>query len=347
MTSSISLQGNERNTLLDYYRRHSDPAVRLRAQIILLLADGFTWITIAAVLYCSSRTIARWQRCFHDGRVDALLGKTPGRRAKHTACILAALVDWVTSKVPSDFGFFRSRWCCATLVLLLGRVHHLHVSRETVRRSLHSVEMVWRRPRPVLKRRDPERQGILQRLRTLLRDLPANEVVVFQDEVDVATNPKIGSMWMRRGHQAEVETPGDNAKRYLAGSLNWRTGTVIATPGEKRDAKLFVAHLDELRRRLRRYKKIHVICDNAKFHESWPVAEFLYQHGDRVVLHFLPKYAPECNPIERVWWHLHDEITRNHRCKDIEALLDRVFAWLDGRNPFQIEGSVYPHAKAG
>jgi len=108
-----------------------------------------------------------------------------------------------------------------------------------------------------------------------------------------------------------------------------------------------VAHLHELRRRLRRYKKIHVILDNAKFHESWPVAEFMYQYGDRVVLHFLPKYAPECNPIERVWWHLHDEITRNHRCPDIECLLDRVFRWLDGRNPFQVEGSVYPPAKAG
>src|SRR5579859_2450882 len=85
MTASISLQGDERNTLLDYYRHHPDPALRLRAHIILLLADGFAWATIAAVLYCSSRTIARWQRRFHEGRVDALLGKTPGRTSKRTA----------------------------------------------------------------------------------------------------------------------------------------------------------------------------------------------------------------------------------------------------------------------
>ena len=47
-----------------------------------------------------------------------------------------------------------------------------------------------------------------------------DEIAVFQDEVDVNTNPKIGCMWMRRGEQAEVETPGNNQKRYLAGSLN-------------------------------------------------------------------------------------------------------------------------------
>jgi putative transposase len=350
MPASISLHPDERNTLLDYYRHHADPALRLRAHIILLLDDGLTWMAITAVLYCSSRTIARWQQRFARGRVEALFGHTPGRPTGRTAGLILVLVHWVTRKVPADFGLLRSRWCCATLVLLLARIHHVHVSRETVRRCLHAAqpELVWRRPRPVLKRQDPQRHTILQGLRTLLRDLPADEVAVFEDEVDVATNPKIGCMWMPKGRQAEVVTPGDNTKRYVAGSLNWRTGAMIATTGAKRDAALFVAHLHELRRRLRRYKKIHVICDNAKFHESFAVAEFLYRHGDRVVLHFLPKYAPECNPIERVWWHLHDEITRNHRCGDIDALLDRVFAWLAGRTPFQVEGSVYPPAaKAG
>ena len=64
-----------------------------------------------------------------------------------------------------------------------------------------------------------------------------------------------------------------------------------------RDAELFVRHLEDLCRRLRRYRKIHVICDNAKSHTSWAVQEFYAQHFDRIEFHFLPKYAPECNPI--------------------------------------------------
>ena len=32
---------------------------------------------------------------------------------------------------------------------------------------------------------------------------------------------------MRKGQQAAVETPGNNEKRYLAGSIHWRTGQVI------------------------------------------------------------------------------------------------------------------------
>jgi transposase len=224
------------------------------------------------------------------------------------------------------------------------------VSRETVRRCLRRAELVWRRPRPVLRPQDPRRTQKLRAIRAVLRDLPADETAAFADEVDVNTNPKSGALWMRRGQQAEVETPGTNVKRYLAGSLHWRTGELILSPpGTRRNADLFLAHLDELRRRFRRYRVIHVICDNARFHDPArcrKVREYLRRCGHRVRLHFLPTYAPETNPIERVWWHLHEEVTRNHRCRDIDDLLDLVFRWLTLGSHFAVETSLYDTAKA-
>ena len=122
----------------------------------------------------------------------------------------------------------------------------------------------------------------------------------------------------------------------------WRTGALITTVGAKRDGALFVRHLEELCRRLRRYKVIHVICDNAKFHgDCWAVWEFLYRQRGRVVLHFLPKYAPELNPIERVWWRLHEAITRNHQCQTLEELVDLALAWLTDRKSFTVQDKAY------
>ncbi len=89
-----------------------------------------------------------------------------------------------------------------------------------------------------------------------------------------------------------------------------------------------------------------MICDNAKFHACHRVQAYLAAHGDRIVMHFLPKYAPETNPIERIWWHLHEEITRNHRCESMDELLDLVFDWLDGRGPFKVEDDVYQRRAA-
>jgi putative transposase len=342
LMNSITLQAEERKALLDHLRTQPDPQRRLRAHIILLLADGYTWAVIGAVLYCSSRTIARWKDRFEQGRVEALLGLPHGSPGRLKACWLALVVGWLTSLSPRHFGFFRSRWSCELVALLLGKLHAVHVSRETVRRWLRQANFVWRRPRPVLKRKDPRRQEILQGLRQLLLHLPQDETVVFQDEVDISLNPKIGCMWMPKGKQAEVETPGDNKKCYLAGSLHWRTGTLIATRGPKRDGALFSRHLDELRQRLRRYKKIHLILDNAKFHyESQPLYEFLGEHSDRFVFHFLPKYAPELNAIERIWWVLHEQITRNHQCKSLEELVELVFTWLADRKRFKVEDKEY------
>jgi len=115
---------------------------------------------------------------------------------------LEVLLEWLLEKSPEDFGYFRSRWSCDTLAEVLAWEKDIHVSAETVRRALHRANFVWRRPRPVLGRQDDEYEPKLQRIRDLLESLPPNETAVFQDEVDVHLNPKIGSCWMPCGEQS-------------------------------------------------------------------------------------------------------------------------------------------------
>ena len=91
-----------------------------------------------------------------------------------------------------------------------------------------------------------------------------------------------------------------------------------------------------------------MLSSSAIFHKPErckKVQEYLAEWGHRIVLHFLPTHAPETNPIERVWWHLHEEITRNHRCGSIEELLELIFGWLDADPCFEIETSLYDDAR--
>jgi putative transposase len=352
MDGSIVLGSSRRKRLLEIYRGGKElhhPQVRLRAHIILLLSQGHSWALISSVLLCSTATIGRWKDRFESGGVDALLEENRGKSATLLAGRGWLLVFWVKALTPRRFGYFRSRWCCATLALVLYNTHGVKASAETVRRCLHNEDLAWRRPRPVPGKLDPRREYKLRKIRELLKYLPENEAAVFQDEVDLNLNPEIGCAWMGRGEQAEVVTPGTNVKRYLSGSMSWRSGELVVTRGVKRNAELFVGHLDDLRRTFRRYKKIHVICDNARFHTaagSRLVGEYLAEHGERVVLHYLPAYSPQHNPIERVWWHLREEITRNHTCRDIGQLLDLTMGWIADRGAFQIEGAMYERLKA-
>jgi transposase len=295
--------------------------------ILLLLDEGRSYRQISTAMLATPTMIRAVKKDWETGGVARVLGTE--ERPFVLAYWVIVVVRWLLHYTPQDFGFFRTRWSCALLAMLLWEEENIRVSPETIRRALVRMEFVWRRPRPVVGPRDPEHAKKLRKIQDLIASLPADETVVFQDEVDVHLNPKIGSCWMVRSQQAEVVTPGNNEKRHLAGSLNWRTGRLIlSAPGTRRNADLFLEHLDHLRRSLRCYRVIHVVCDNARFHDCRKVREYLARWGGRIVLHYLPKYAPETNPIERVWWHLHETLTRNHRCQTIHELLNYVYDWV-------------------
>lgn len=344
MDGHLRLSARERKTCLSTYRAARQAR---RALILLLLAEGRSYREIGSAALASPTMISAVKKDWEAGRTARVLGIE--ERSFVVAYWLIIVVRWLLTKTPQDFGFFRTRWSCALLAMLLWEEENIRVSPETVRRGLVRMEFVWRRPRPVVGPRDERHAAKLRRIQRLIAALPADETVVFEDEVDVHLNPKIGSCWMVRGAQALVVTPGDNEKRHLAGSLHWRTGRLIlSAAGKRRNSELFIAHLDDLRRSLRRYRVIHVVCDNASFHDSRRVRSYLARLDGRIVLHFLPTRAPETNPIERVWWHLHETLTRNHRCQSLEELLDNVYDWTAHQQPFasQIEHfqTMYPLA---
>src|SRR6516225_336085 len=193
----------------------------------------------------------------------------------------------------------------------------------------------WGRPKPTVgcpwSRSAKNRR--LRRIRELLAQLPADEVAVYEDEVDIHLNPKIGLDWMVRGQQKKVATPGQNVKRYLAGAQDARTGEVIWVEGEKKNAWLFIRLLWELTQRYREAKVIHVILDNFSIHDTLQVRVSLTtEQGRRLRLHRLPPYCPDDNRIERTWEDLHANVTRNHKCRDMGELMRNVRAWLRRRN---------------
>jgi putative transposase len=345
MNNSIQIEDDERNELLKIFRSHSDPQVRFRTHIVLLLALGHSYAVIQDMLFCSSATIARWSQRYQKEGFQGLEGRTPGRPSRLLGWS-PLLAHWTLEKTPQAFGFLRSRWTCVLLTIVLWEKQRVRISEESARRMLHREGLAWRRPRPVIRKEDPQYEEKIEKVLQLLSALPVDETAVFQDEAKASTLPDIGSMWMKKGEQAELPTPGNQQKSVIAGSLNWRTGKVIATEGATMNGKLFVEHLEELRQRYRRYRKIHVICDNARFHTSAEVLAYLKQYDDRVQLHWLPKYSPETNPIERVWWHLRRELLRCHRCFDKDELRKMIFDWLEERSPFEIETSIYEQAKA-
>jgi transposase len=57
-------------------------------------------------------------------------------------------------------------------------------------------------------------------------------------------------------------------------------------------------------------RPIIVIADNASYHKSGPVQDYVRKESGEVVIEHLPRYAPELNPDEQVWNHAKNRLAK-------------------------------------
>ena len=143
------------------------------------------------------------------------------------------------------------------------------------------------------------------------------------DEADIDLNTRIGPAWTPRGVQAAIPTPGQNRKRYVAGALNARTGRLIWVEHPAKNSGLFLRLMDASSSAYRRARRLYMILDNYRIHDSRVVQGWPARHP-RVKRLFQPTYHPLVNRIELLREQLHDTGTRNHHCKNIDTLMNAV-----------------------
>ena len=169
----------------------------LALHILLLCAHRRTPSEIAAALFCSRSSVYRTVEAYRRGtlgigQATESDGSNEGSRqpymSSHTRSLLA-----IIKRVPSAFGWCRTRWSCQTLALELRARHGYKVSRETIRRWLHEQGYMWKRARHVARDDDPERVTKLARIRHIIETLPGSAVLFFADELDIS-NSQFGKL---------------------------------------------------------------------------------------------------------------------------------------------------------
>lgn len=319
---------------LKRFRDCRQALVRIRYLIIVNNWNGRSAREIATVLKIHNTTVYRIVRNFRE-RGEATLwdGREDNGHEKLDADFLG-LLDRVVRSNPQEHGWRRPTWTRETLVETMVRKTGVRIHVATMSRALALIRARQANPRPRVK--CPWFPAVKTRrineLRRLIETLPRREVVVYEDEVDVHLNPKIGLDWMGHGQQKEAMTPGKNEKRYLAGAQDVRTGEIHWVEATQKNSYLFWDLLYTLTKAYAHATVIHVILDNYSIHSSNIIAVALANFASRVRLHFLPPYSPDDNAIERVWKDLHANVTRNHNCGSMTELMAEVHYYLRTRN---------------
>ena len=330
------LSGRQRKELRRLAMRAKDAGMRCRCKLVLALVQGKTPTMIAQGGLCAKSQVYRVADRFIEYGLTGLADRREDNgEHKITEDYEIELLRLVEES-PQEFGYRRPTWTQELLIRVLAERTDISIATSAMSRLLSRLGIRLKRPKPIVECPWTKacRTRRLRAIERLVENLPADEVALYLDEVDIHLNPKIGPDWTRRGRQKTVLTPGCNQKRYLAGAWNPKTRRLTYVEGERKNSLLFLELLYQLATKT--YpdaKRIHIILDNYGIHDSLQVRLALKSAAaEKLELHFLPPYCPDHNRIERVWKDLHDNVTRNHRCATMEELMTDVRSYLAARN---------------
>jgi len=363
----LRLEQELREAVAERYEHARTPVERTNCQVVLLTDEGRTVTEIAWLVRRGRDQVRKILRRFRsEGLAGLVPGKHTGRPLGVTPAWLAEL-ERVIELDPHTVGVDSAVWTTRLLADYLERVTGHRTGIEAVRVHLHRLGYVCKRPTWSLKRKSTEQAGwVKKRLRVeallaaaaspepppiddllpdpllredvpadlpwLLRLLPRADVYL-QDEVEVALHPTLTRVWCRKGRRGQrlVEAPGNNAKEYGFGLVDWRDGWFDWQRAPKRSAPPLCAQLRRAVERSQARGRIAlVLLDNLGTHTpkgSLLVRALLQELRGQLVLVYTPTYDPEANRIEWLWRALRRAVTHTHTHVSLPPLLEDADHW--------------------
>jgi transposase len=286
------LTASERTELLDRLRSRTLPAEDVRrARLILLLAQGKSYLAIRQVLGCNPNYISRWKGRFEAERLAGLYSHHSGRAVeKRTPTLEAKILEW-TRRPAADSS---THWSSRKLARHLG-VSHMMVARVWRRAGLkpHRIERYMASDDPDFEFKAADIIGLYVKPPQHAAVFCVDEKTAIQalDRLDPVLPLSPGRL---ERHGFEYYRHGTLS---LYAALNTRNGAVLGKTAARHTSQEFVAFLAALVANQPRGKEIHLIADNLSAHKTKRVEQFLAAHP-KVHLHYTPTYSSWLNQVE-------------------------------------------------
>jgi len=312
-----------------------------RIHFVRLSDEGYSPPQIGILFSYDAATVRRWLKQFQadldDGGFERAVAKLHDEprsgRPRNTTTEEDATIKEVLQTEPTELDNRAGFWTLPMLKNCLSEVKKIDLSISSLRRRLHELGFVWRRPRLApAKRTDPETASKLAKIEEVTARAGPDTHVLYQDETTVRLLPMIVALWQLVGQQIRIPVP-PNWNRYfnVFGALNIYTGQFIHQFRSTKKKEDFIAFLEHL---LTIYPAglIYLIVDGAPAHRATLVKTWLATRP-RVQLIPLPTYRPHLNPVERIWKQLKLCAAANRAHADLGKLKEAVQSCLDRLTP--------------
>jgi hypothetical protein len=152
-------------------------------------------------------------------------------------------------------------------------------------------------------------------------------VLLVEDETDLLLFPPLRASWSLRGQPAQVLLSGWNAKRVVFGTMNLVTGHRLFQVRLHQRAEDFQAFLHDVRRHYRGWH-VTLLLDGNRSHTAHASQRLADRLGMRLL--WLPKRAPELNPMDTLWGQGKDVVSANKQYATMDEQVDLFISHLYG-----------------
>jgi len=316
------LTPSERTELRDRMRSRTLPAEDVRrARLILLLAQGKSYLAIRQVLDCNANYISRWKGRFEAERLAGLYSHHRGRAVeKRTPALEARILEWTRRPAPDG----STHWSSRKLAQHLG-VSHMMVARVWQRAGLkpHRIERYMASDDPDFETKAADIIGLYVKPPQHAAVFCVDEKTAIQalDRLDPVLPLSPGRL---ERHGFEYYRHGTLS---LYAALNTRNGEVVGKTAARHTSQEFVAFLAEVVANQPRGKEIHLIADNLSAHKTKRVEQFLVAHP-RVHLHYTPTYTSWLNQIENWFARIERDVIARGIFTSVKDLARKLMRYI-------------------
>lgn len=186
----------------------------------------------------------------------------------------------------------------------------------------------YKKPKGIPAKADPLKQeAFIKYYNDLWKSLPEKEVILFGDGVHPTMATKVSYGWIRKGQDKPIPTTASRTRLNLMGSLNLENMEVIISSHDTIDSVSMSQHFRKIRKNYPEAPKIHLILDQGPYNTSEDTKRAAQEYN--IILHYLPSYSPNLNPIERLW-KVMNEYSRNNRFfKTASEFRQEIFHFFD------------------
>jgi transposase len=285
---------------------------------------------VASVMGLSRSSVYEWVKKYEKAGYDALdTHDAPGAEPRITAKIDTWLKSVVLSENPISYGYDTVLWTCQILAEIIEKTFGVKVIPSTVNAHLIQMGLSYQQPCYRARERDPaEIEYFLNekfpRIQKLALKIGAD--IGYEDEVGVDMSERSGCTWGLIGRTPEIMVTGQRGK-LNALSLVTKDGQMEYEVTQGRiNSEVYIRFLEKVLSG--RERPLILFVDRAAFHHSKEVRSYVQSNRARIRIYFLPKYAPEYNPMEQGWEEIKDNHIRKQPVYSFDDLKKRLNAAL-------------------